>query len=439
VTDTESSNHQRFEELCALAALGEISSEQFVQFREHIETCASCRVEYEEYVETIDNYLPAASPRQAAWRGVNLRELAKGHRQRFLARARAQGFQFTPEVEAEPSRWRIFGGWLSPYPNSTRVGVALATVLMVAVAVLGYKLHQSERLSGARDADVARLAAQNAVLQRELPLRSGVMTPTSASKDRSDLANPASRVQSARALGDYKTKLARSKALEDQLAEATSRISALEEQVTTRSNDESEMAQKLDQAQATVNQTTEELRRLRESRAEDAAVMAAQEARLSELSSKLAEQVDTIERDKKLLAVDHDIRDLMSARNLHIIDVFDVDGHGKTRRPFGRAFYTESKSLIFYAFDLAPQRPSRTAHSFQAWGYRESARQSAQSLGVFYADDKSQNRWVLKFDDPDVLAQIDAVFVTVEPPGGSSEPTGQKLLYAYLKGQPNHP
>jgi hypothetical protein len=31
------------------------------------------------------------------------------------------------------------------------------------------------------------------------------------------------------------------------------------------------------------------------------------------------------------------------------------------------------------------------------------------------------------------------VFVTVEPPGGSPKPTGQKLLYAYLNGQPNHP
>ena len=129
----------------------------------------------------------------------------------------------------------------------------------------------------------------------------------------------------------------------------------------------------------------------------------------------------------------------MGARDLHIIDVSDVDSTGKTRRPFGRAFYTEGKSLIFYAFDLAPQHASRKAPSFQAWGFREPSSHSARSLGIFYADDKAEGRWVLKFDDPDVLAQIDAVFVTVEPSGGSSKPSGQKLLYAYLKGQPNHP
>jgi len=60
-------------------------------------------------------------------------------------------------------------------------------------------------------------------------------------------------------------------------------------------------------------------------------------------------------------------------------------------------------------------------------------------LGIFYVDDQKQNRWVLKFDDPDVLTEIDSVFVTVEPPGGSAKPTGHKLLYAYLKANPNHP
>jgi hypothetical protein len=62
-----------------------------------------------------------------------------------------------------------------------------------------------------------------------------------------------------------------------------------------------------------------------------------------------------------------------------------------------------------------------------------------KSLGIFYVDDKAQKRWVLKVDDPALLAHIDSVFVTVEPPGGEKKPTGQKLLYAYLNAPPNHP
>ena len=38
-----------------------------------------------------------------------------------------------------------------------------------------------------------------------------------------------------------------------------------------------------------------------------------------------------------------------------------------------------------------------------------------------------------------VTAQIDAVFVTVEPNGGSHKPSSKPLLFAYLKVNPNHP
>jgi hypothetical protein len=128
----------------------------------------------------------------------------------------------------------------------------------------------------------------------------------------------------------------------------------------------------------------------------------------------------------------------MTVRNLHIIDVFDVDGKGDTRRTFGGVFYTEGKSLIFYAFDLEDNRVLNANYAFQAWGYQESGGQS-RNLGVFYVDGRMQNRWALKFNDPRELAQIDAVFVTIEPSEDSPKPTGQKLLYAYLINKPNHP
>jgi hypothetical protein len=65
--------------------------------------------------------------------------------------------------------------------------------------------------------------------------------------------------------------------------------------------------------------------------------------------------------------------------------------------------------------------------------------QQALSLGVFYENTTSKKRWVLKFDDPKALATIDAVFVTVEPNGGSHHPSGKELLFAYLRVSPNHP
>jgi len=86
--------------------------------------------------------------------------------------------------------------------------------------------------------------------------------------------------------------------------------------------------------------------------------------------------------------------------------------------------------LIFYAFDLERNQTAAQATSYEG---------SYQHGGIFFQDDHKANRWVLKFDNPDVLAEIDSVFVSIEPPGGSNKPTGSKLLAAYVKANLNHP
>jgi hypothetical protein len=182
-----------------------------------------------------------------------------------------------------------------------------------------------------------------------------------------------------------------------------------------------------------------ELQALRDSRSRHAATIAGKDAEIRRLEMELNDQSEALQRERTLLAAGRDIHDLMGARNLHIVDVLDVNSKGKDQRAFGRVFYTEGKSLIFYAFDLGDRGSAKRNASFQGWGRRGPAQNAARNLGIFYVDDQKQNRWVLKFEDQAILAEIDSVFVTVEPPGGSAKPTGHKLLYAYLKANPNHP
>jgi hypothetical protein len=59
-------------------------------------------------------------------------------------------------------------------------------------------------------------------------------------------------------------------------------------------------------------------------------------------------------------------------------------------------------------------------------------------LGVLHVDAKAAGRWVLKVENPELVNQISSVFVTVEPTAGGKQPSGQKMLYAYI-GQANHP
>jgi hypothetical protein len=132
-------------------------------------------------------------------------------------------------------------------------------------------------------------------------------------------------------------------------------------------------------------------------------------------------------------------KSLFGARDLHIVDVYDVDSNGKTKRTYGRVYYAEKRLLIFYAFDLEDKQRNRAPAGFQAWGYSQPNESKPQNLGMFTMEDPTINRWVLEVDNPRVLEHIDAVFVTLESPNGSSSPRGRRLLYANLATPPNHP
>ena len=162
------------------------------------------------------------------------------------------------------------------------------------------------------------------------------------------------------------------------------------------------------------------------------------EPKVDDLTRLLQDREASLNQQDELLAHDRDIREVMGARNLYIAEVYDTDEKGATRKPYGRVFYTKEKSLIFYAYDL-DQQQAKHAQTFQAWGRRGPDFKQALNLGIFYEDNASKKRWVLKLDDPKTLAQIDAVFVTVEPHGGSDKPSGKPLLFAYLRVNPNHP
>jgi hypothetical protein len=197
--------------------------------------------------------------------------------------------------------------------------------------------------------------------------------------------------------------------------------------------------QKFDAVQATIQKMQADLDSARQQRSEAQGRDSSLQAQIGDLSGQLHEREETINKQDDLLSHDRDIRDLMGARDLYIAEVYDVARDGATQKPYGRVFYTKGKSLIFYAYDLNQEVGVRNASTFQAWGRRGPDKEQALNLGIFYQDNAAKKRWVLKFDDPKALEQIDAVFVTVEPNGGSHLPSGKPLLFAYLKIDPNHP
>ena len=200
-----------------------------------------------------------------------------------------------------------------------------------------------------------------------------------------------------------------------------------------------DLAQRLDAAQSNSQVLQQKLDSLVSRSSQEDARMKALEAKISDLNGVLRDRELALEQKDELLAYDRDIRELMGTRNLRVAEMYDVAQTGRTQKPYGRVFYTKGKSLIFYAYDLDQQRGLKYASTFQAWGRRGPDRDQAVNLGVFYQDSDSNKRWVLKCDDPKMLEQIDGVFVTVEPNGGSHKPSGKSLLFTSLTVEPNHP
>jgi hypothetical protein len=365
----------------------------------------------------------------------------RAYKRRFAARAAELGIVFSAR---EPSHRLFFAA------TSCAMLVALA-----AVGSLGAQLHQARirNRSMAAELHVLRLRngqpqasqplPQTSVSQTTLPQVALPQAPQPAPEVRMVRWNPdeggpsAGALQERRelkqALYDLEQARAGSFDLGEQLRHTREQVDSLRPEIAGSKTVEARLSDQLRESELRLNGMTSELARLQTGHSADTELIASQRFSMRELTDRLNAESDTLDRERKLLVADHDIRELMGARNLHIVDTFDIDGKGKTKAPFGRVFYTEGKSLIFYAFDL------KGGATFQAWGQREAKAESAQSLGIFYVDDQKQNRWVLKFDNPKVLAEINAVFVTIEPPGGSVKPNRQKMLNAYLNANPNHP
>lgn len=414
-------NHEHFKELCAIAALGQISEKDLAELEEHARVCASCRTAYADYADILGTHLPLIDTQSTSTRKPPFFfRRSSTYIKRFIARTKELGFQPSGNDEARQTLWDQLSGLSSFSLPLKYVSAAIVFLLIVGGSVNWWRENNAQRATDATR--ISSLGDQNAALRQRIAelLESQYSLEAELSKTHSDKSSlSASR-----------------KELKDQLQQASVTLQLLRAELETAEDVGSQTRRRLEEAERFLSGMNQELLSLREARL---ATEATAQAQIENLTRRLGEQAQTMERERRLLVADRDIRELMGARNLHINDVFDIDGQGKNRRSFGRVFYTEGRSLIFYAFDLDAPALSAAKHSFQAWGSRQGSRGSAVSLGIFYIDNAAQKRWVLKFDDPAVLNQIDAVFVTVEPPGGGSRPTGEELLYAYLGDQANHP
>jgi hypothetical protein len=401
-------SHEHYEELCALAASGQASQPDLADLKAHLETCPGCRSFTDDVMQLSAQSLSMLAAKRSQC------EIPSGMTQRFVARARTEGIAMS---------WATIPRVRRNQPLLIAAMGAVAAVVLIAGILTIRKIHPSSSV-----ASQARPPAQQAAVAP-----TAVPSTTSRAQDAELQQLTAARKEMSFLAATIKTQRDELEALGKVKDSLNSRLTKAEQQ---NANFRSEKAG----WEARATQLQAELEKSRSDKGTSDVALNLQETELRELRKKVDDLADLLRAQEELAARGSDVRDLVVARNLHIIDVHDRDGDGKSQRAFGRIFYTEGKSLIFYAYDLGDPRKVDAKVSFYVWGGRLGAEKPIKSLGVFHNDDASDGRWVLTFDDPHVLAQINSVFVTVESSRKAiREPGGRRILFAFLGEKPNHP
>lgn len=433
--------HERYVALCALATSGTLSDADWELLQSHLAECEVCKKLIQEYREVAKTgmalLMPDASdsnyPAQKSWSVENARQELFAR----LARGETEGQFHLRAQQHSSNRARWFRQYLAGWRVPAGLAYAAAIMLMAGSMLTSYRfgrereheIAQPEIESSATEA--ASLRGQLESLQREMAsLNEGLRA-----RDQK-IAGLLQEVQ--RGTAEVTKWIALAREAEQNAQRQSSEMGQLSSEKVSLAAERDVTSQKLQETETTLVAARKRLDSLKGEREAEQQRSALLEEKFQQLSTRLKESQETVGEQRTLLAADRDIRELMGARELYIADVFDVGDDGRMRRPYGRVFYTRQKSLIFYAFDLDQQTAVRNA-SFQAWGRRGPADKQPLNLGILYLDNETNKRWALQFDDPKVLAQIDAVFVTIEPRNGSKKPSGKQLLFASLRTPPNHP
>lgn len=440
--------HDEFLELCAVSTSGQLTQEEQKKLEEHLAVCATCREAIQQYEAIVAHAIPTMAADEApedlepgpGWSQhraeaalfdrIAPEESAAAHNYREgKSTERAEGKR-AADI-ASDSHWVLQSAGETTWRHVWSLyaaGVLLAVALGVCLYQFGIR----------RGVDTTKVAVPQPNNQSETSLEAQL---SDASHDREVVLAQAAQkdreiAQLRRQLDRQSLELAQMKAAQERL---TVDLNNKETGAQNLAQQQAELKQKFDAAQTNAEALQQKLDALSKESSDDQVRVGQLTAEVKQLTQGLHDRDAALDQKDELLAKDRDIRELMGARDLYVVEVYDVARTGETQKPYGRVFYTKGRSLIFYAYDLDQEPGLKAARAFQAWGQRGLDRTQSLNLGIFYVDNSSKKRWVLKFDDPKRLAQIEAVFVTVEPIGGSRKPSGNPFLFAYLKADPNHP
>jgi Anti-sigma-K factor rskA len=426
--------HDKYKKLGALAAAGNLSPLESAELHAHLRRCEQCHQVFREYQALTTQGVAILADEYAERRGQASWDKDAAFEQLLERIERAQ--RTAPEKPRRTST-TMPAGVLLRSPVRSIITLAVAACLILAVAFGSYHAGVRTHLQSVSNVTPVPIPVDDRFQRISEEKR---QTDEALARQTKRLAQlQADGAQKEQELGKLRSAL---RALEERSTELQAVSSQSDAELSAMAHERDSLTTQLQSLNQSYGVDRTELANLRLEHDKTLVHTASLEAKIAELAAANKDQDRRLKDTDQYLSSDRDIRELMGARKLYIADVFDVDGSSRTQKPFGRVFYTQGKSLIFYAFDLDREPGVVNASTFQVWGQREAPQgqqESPMNLGILYMDNESKRRWVMRFDDPKKLAEIDAVFVTVEPRGGSHKPTNKPFLYALLRNEANHP
>jgi hypothetical protein len=405
--------HEEYEILCALAASGRASVADLEHLNLHLRCCSDCQNRLSDFAQVSAQVLPLHGETYVRDR------VPRGMTARFMQRAAAEGIAVrSPSALLYQHRFIAKLIWTA------------ASVVAVLAAVVVIRNTQGSWVAKPQSPPSAAQVRSNDLLERDR----GTLTSTGQSEQPDEL-----RAQLAVAQQEASTWKRQAAALQRNLQASDSTKAGLSSRIATLESENEKSHLLVLNRDSHVADLERRLKEKDTSDVDEIARYAEKQEELNTLTQRLSDRERDLERERQLLTASAQARDLITARGLHIIDVHDNDHSGR-ERPFGRIFYVEGRSLVFYAYDLDAAARANAKVAFHVWGGSLRDQHEARKLGVFRSEDSAAGRWVLTCDDPGVLAQISTVFVTVESAERKlDQPKGKRILYAFLGDQPNHP
>lgn len=389
-----------------MAAAGEIEAAERQKLNAHLAECPECRGLFASMAEIHAHYLPECPGSEIT------RDLDADLRFRtlILDRASKQGAKFSRSAKQ--------AGSLQDNPRNRAAwtwAIVGSAVTLVAITIAVGTIR-------------ARIGVTNGAVRIQLPEITAPVISVDTRFEASELQSEVERARAEQARLHQLLVLEQRKNLELQASNTSSTAKV------------SDLNRQLAEAMSAEQTALTSLAALKVKQSSSDTIAAIQDSEIQRLRRQFILQSENMERERELTIAGPEVRDLISARNLHIIDVYDTNAKGKTSSAFGRIFYTEGKSLVFYAYDLNSKEAESGQYAFFVWGKRDAIPHDIKSLGKLASDDKAQKRWIFTTTDSKTLAQIDSVFITVEPVNANRKvPTGKRMLMGFLGTEPNHP